>query len=107
MPARWSTPPARRCWRSSPRRSWKERSRPNSPLIGGTNVAPPNDHAEPGPSADLAGYEVTIALGGGIAAYKVCQVVSRLVQRGCGVNVAMTAAATRFVTPLTFQALTA
>ncbi len=45
-------------------------------------------------------------MGGGIAAYKVCHVVSRLVQRGCGVTVAMTDAATRFVGPLTFQALT-
>lgn len=60
-----------------------------------------------GPSArDLAGYELLVGIGGGIAAYKVCQVVSRLVQRGCGVTVAMTEAGTRFVTPLTFQALT-
>ena len=55
---------------------------------------------------DLAGYEVVVGVGGGIAAYKVCQVVSRLVQRGCGVTVAMTEAGARFVTPLTFQALT-
>lgn len=55
---------------------------------------------------DLQGYEVVVGIGGGIAAYKVCQVVSRLVQRGCGVSVAMTDAGTRFVTPLTFQALT-
>ena len=55
---------------------------------------------------DLDGYEVVIGIGGGIAAYKVCHVVSRLVQRGCGVTVAMTDAGTKFVTPLTFQALT-
>lgn len=55
---------------------------------------------------DLQGYEVVVAVGGGIAAYKVCQVVSRLVQRGCGVSVAMSNAGARFVTPLTFQALT-
>ncbi len=54
---------------------------------------------------DLSGYEVIIAVSGGIAAYKVCEVVSRLVQRGAGVTVAMTRAARRFVTPLTFQAL--
>ncbi|MBP7936982.1 MAG: phosphopantothenoylcysteine decarboxylase [Phycisphaerae bacterium] len=54
----------------------------------------------------MNGYEVIVAVGGGIAAYKVCHVVSRLVQRGCGVNVAMTDAGTKFVTPLTFQALT-
>ncbi|MGQ9648549.1 MAG: flavoprotein [Phycisphaerae bacterium] len=55
---------------------------------------------------DLAGYEVLIGIAGGIAAYKVCHVVSHLVQRGCGVTVAMTDAATRFLTPLTFQTLT-
>jgi len=55
---------------------------------------------------DLAGYELLVAVGGGIAAYKTAQVVSRLVQRGCGVTVTMTEAATRFVTALTFQSLT-
>lgn len=49
---------------------------------------------------------MVVGVGGGIAAYKVCQVVSRLVQRGCGVTVAMTDSGTRFVTPLTFQSLT-
>ncbi len=58
------------------------------------------------PSGDLAGYELLVGIGGGIAAYKVCQVVSRLVQRGCGVTVTMTEAGTQFVTPLTFQSLT-
>ncbi len=42
---------------------------------------------------DLAGYEVLVAVCGGIAAYKVCQVASELVQRGAGVSVAMTKAA--------------
>ena len=54
---------------------------------------------------DLVGYESIVAVTGGIAAYKTCTVVSRLVQRGCGVNVAMTEAGTRFVGPVTFQAL--
>jgi phosphopantothenoylcysteine decarboxylase/phosphopantothenate--cysteine ligase len=61
--------------------------------------------ASPAPR-DLDGYEVVMGVGGGIAAYKVCQVVSRLVQRGCGVTVAITDSGTRFVTPLTFQSLT-
>lgn len=65
--------------------------------------SPPNDKATGG---DLAAYEVLVGVGGGIAAYKVCHVVSRLVQRGCGVTVAMTDAGARFVTPLTFQSLT-
>ncbi len=48
---------------------------------------------------------VIVGLSGGIACYKVAQVVSRLVQSGVEVTVAMTEAATRFVTPLTFEAL--
>ncbi len=59
----------------------------------------------PGTSADLDGYEVVVAVCGGIAAYKVCQVVSTLVQRGVAVTVAMTEAATRLVGPATFAAL--
>lgn len=56
-------------------------------------------------AGDLRGYEVVVAVCGGIAAYKVCEIVSRLVQRGSGVTVVMTDAATRFVGPATFQAL--
>lgn len=56
---------------------------------------------------DLAGYEVLVAICGGIAAYKSATLVSRLVQRGAGVTVAMTDAAQRFITPLTFESLTA
>ena len=52
-----------------------------------------------------AGARVLIGVTGGIAAYKVCTVVSRLAQAGAHVTVAMTDAAARFVTPLTFQAL--
>lgn len=44
---------------------------------------------------------------GGIAAYKTAMLVSRLAQSGAQVTVAMTDSATRFVTPLTFQALSA
>lgn len=53
----------------------------------------------------LAGVNVLVGIGAGIAAYKVCQLVSRLAQSGASVTVAMTESATRFVTPLTFQAL--
>ena len=60
----------------------------------------------PQPAADLTGYEVVVGVGAGIAAYKVSHLVSRLVQRGCGVTVVMTENATRFIGPLTFQALT-
>lgn len=54
---------------------------------------------------DLSGRDVLVGVCGGIAAYKVCHVVSSLVQRGAGVTVAMTEAATRFITPTTFGAL--
>ena len=53
----------------------------------------------------LQGREVIVAVCGGIAAYKVADVVSKLVQAGAGVSVVMTDAAQKFVTPLTFQAL--
>ncbi len=53
----------------------------------------------------LEGRRIIVGLTGGIACYKVCNVVSALAQAGVHVTVAMTDAATRFVTPLTFQAL--
>lgn len=53
----------------------------------------------------LKGREVVVGVCGGIAAYKVADLVSKLVQLGAGVTVCMTAEAQRFVTPLTFQAL--
>ncbi len=55
---------------------------------------------------NLAGREVVVALTGGIACYKVCYVVSNLVQRGAGVTAAMTQAATKLVGVNTLQALT-
>ncbi len=61
---------------------------------------------EPSAVADLAGYEVLVAVSGGIAAYKTCDLVSKLVQRGVGVTAAMTRSARRFVGVTTFQALT-
>jgi phosphopantothenoylcysteine decarboxylase/phosphopantothenate--cysteine ligase len=58
------------------------------------------------PTVDpFQGREIIIAVCGGIAAYKIADVVSKLVQRGAGVTVVMTRDAQRFVTPLTFQAL--
>lgn len=53
----------------------------------------------------LEGYEVVICVTGGIAAYKVCPMVSHLVQAGAGITVAMTEAAQKFVGVATFQAL--
>lgn len=53
----------------------------------------------------LKGRRIVVGLSGGIACYKVANVVSAMAQAGVEVTVAMTDAATRFVTPLTFQAL--
>lgn len=55
----------------------------------------------------VRGKRVFIGLCGGIAVYKMATVVSRLAQAGAEVRCAMTPSAQRFVTPLTFQALSA
>ena len=49
---------------------------------------------------------VTVGVSGGIAAYKAAELVRALQRRGMEVHVVMTEAATRFVQPLTFAALT-
>jgi phosphopantothenoylcysteine decarboxylase/phosphopantothenate--cysteine ligase len=49
---------------------------------------------------------VVLGITGGIGAYKACEVARELMRRGCRVKVVMTAAAKRFVTPLTFRTLT-
>jgi len=54
---------------------------------------------------ELAGRTIVVAVGGGIAAYKVADLVSKLAQSGANPRVIMTAAATEFVGPVTFQAL--
>lgn len=54
---------------------------------------------------NLKGKVVLIGVCGGIAAYKVCEVVSSLVKLGANVHVMMTSNATQFVSPLTFETL--
>jgi phosphopantothenoylcysteine decarboxylase/phosphopantothenate--cysteine ligase len=54
----------------------------------------------------LRNTRILLGITGGVAAYKVCTLASRLTQAGARVDVVMTEAATRFVTPLTFQSLT-
>ena len=51
----------------------------------------------------------TVVLGvtGGIAAYKACELISRLTKKGVEVYPVMTKSATRFLTPLTLQTLCA
>lgn len=53
----------------------------------------------------LIGRRLLVGVCGGIAAYKTAAVVSRLVQSGADVTVLMTPAATQFVGPVTFEAL--
>jgi phosphopantothenoylcysteine decarboxylase/phosphopantothenate--cysteine ligase len=54
---------------------------------------------------ELRGRTVVVGVSGGIAAYKACELVRLFVKAGARVRVAMTPNATRFVGPLTFQAL--
>jgi phosphopantothenoylcysteine decarboxylase/phosphopantothenate--cysteine ligase len=49
--------------------------------------------------------KVALGVSGGIACYKAAEIVRRLQDRGIDVTVLMTKAATQFVTPLTFRAL--
>ena len=53
----------------------------------------------------LAGTRVLLGVSGGIAAYKAAELVRRLGDAGAEVRVVLTENAARFVTPLTFQAL--
>ncbi|MBV9148748.1 MAG: bifunctional phosphopantothenoylcysteine decarboxylase/phosphopantothenate--cysteine ligase CoaBC [Candidatus Eremiobacteraeota bacterium] len=55
----------------------------------------------------LNSARVLLGVSGGIAAYKAAALTSTLVQSGATVDVIMTAAAERFITPLTFSSLTA
>ena len=53
----------------------------------------------------LTGKRVLLGITGGIAAYKAAELLRLLARAGADVRVAMTEAAGRFVTPVTFQAL--
>lgn len=53
----------------------------------------------------LSGKHIVIGITGGIAAYKSADLTRRLIEAGADVRVVMTDAATGFVTPVTFQAL--
>jgi phosphopantothenoylcysteine decarboxylase/phosphopantothenate--cysteine ligase len=54
----------------------------------------------------LKGKRVLVIFGGGIAAYKVLELIRRLKERGATVRGVMTRAATHFVTPLAVAAIT-
>lgn len=53
----------------------------------------------------LRGRHILLGVTGGIAAYKACLLLRALQESGASVQVVMTDAATKFVTPMTFQAL--
>ncbi len=56
---------------------------------------------------ELTGKKIVLGVTGGIAAYKSAELVSRLRHLGAEVHVIMTRNATEFVSPLTFQTLSA
>lgn len=53
----------------------------------------------------MEGKKILVGVTGCIAAYKACELVSRLTQAGAEVRVIMTRAAGEFITPLTFTTL--
>ena len=53
----------------------------------------------------LTGRRIVVGVTGGIAAYKACELVSRLKKRGAQVRVVLTQHACQFVNPLTFETL--
>ena len=54
---------------------------------------------------ELAGKHIVLGLTGGIACYKSAELCRLLVKQGASVQVVMTEAAERFITPVTMQAL--
>ncbi len=54
----------------------------------------------------LAGRHLVLGLSGGVACYKSAELARELIRAGATVQVVMTEAAERFITPLTMQALT-
>jgi phosphopantothenoylcysteine decarboxylase / phosphopantothenate---cysteine ligase len=55
----------------------------------------------------FSGKNILVGVTGGIAAYKTCEIVRELIKNDATVKVVMTDAAKQFVTPLTFETLTA
>jgi phosphopantothenoylcysteine decarboxylase/phosphopantothenate--cysteine ligase len=54
----------------------------------------------------MSAPRVALGVAGGIAAYKAAELVRALMERGCTVQIIMTRAASEFIQPLTFAALT-
>src|SRR5262245_9777957 len=64
-----------------------------------------NDDSKGEGGAPLAGRRIVLGITGGIAAYKAAELTRLLTKAGARVQVGMTDAAMRFITPLTLQAL--
>lgn len=58
-----------------------------------------------GPTPSLSGKRLVLGVTGSIAAYKAVGFLRLLIREGATVSVVMTEAATRFITPLTFEVL--
>jgi phosphopantothenoylcysteine decarboxylase/phosphopantothenate--cysteine ligase len=56
--------------------------------------------------SSLQGKHILLTMSGGIAAFKVAELARSLIQEGATVQVIMSEAATKFMTPVTMQALT-
>ncbi len=54
----------------------------------------------------LNGHVIALGISGSISAYKAADLASKLTQAGADVDVLMTGAATRFITPLTLRSIT-
>jgi phosphopantothenoylcysteine synthetase/decarboxylase len=80
---------------------------PDSPDAPNETAQPPSGGSGAVDLSALRSTRIIVGITGGIAAYKTAMLVSRLAQAGAEVTVVMTESATRFVTPLTFQALSA
>src|SRR5262245_56427984 len=79
-------------------------------LLAGHQAPPPPPQplgrgVDRNPSSGGWSMRVLLGVTGGIAAYKAADLTSQLVKRGDEVRVIMTANATRFVGPVTFEAL--
>ncbi|HRD96460.1 MAG TPA: flavoprotein, partial [Rubrivivax sp.] len=55
---------------------------------------------------ELKGRHIVLGLTGGVACYKAAELARELIKAGATVQAVMTEAATRFITPVTLQALT-
>ena len=66
---------------------------------------PPRTEAQRGRASEADAAHILLIIGGGIAAYKSLDLIRRLRERGIAVRVVMTAAAQKFITPLSVGAI--